>query len=202
MRSPHNAQSREQEQEELLKTYQTPHAADDKPVGNPGRNRADADESRERRSRIRRSPSFDDVFFFLRCFCCGPCVVFPTNLSIFQNEMMRGAMTSVGLRSAASLAVSASSKRGNTRSILFCPRDNEGAMMFASSKKMSSSSSSLRTKNASGFPRRHHHHHHHHHEGGSHGRVILRIIKRPPPFPLPLFLPLFVIIIVGEFERP
>ena len=69
----------------------------------------------------------------------------------FQNEMMRGAMTSVGLRSAASLAVSASSKRANTRSILFCPRDNEGAMMFASSEKRSSSSSSLRTKNASGF---------------------------------------------------
>jgi len=35
------------------KTYQTPHAADDKPVGNPRGNRADADESRERRSRIR-----------------------------------------------------------------------------------------------------------------------------------------------------
>ena len=35
------------------KTYQTPHAADDKPVGNPRGNRTDADESRERRSRIR-----------------------------------------------------------------------------------------------------------------------------------------------------
>ena len=43
-------------------THQTPHAADDKPVGNPGGDRTDADESRERRSRIRSS---HDVVFFL-----------------------------------------------------------------------------------------------------------------------------------------
>ena len=44
-------------------THQTPHAADDKPVGNPGGHRTDADESRKRRSRIR--SSHDGVFFLL-----------------------------------------------------------------------------------------------------------------------------------------
>ena len=59
----HKEQQQKQREEEELKTYQTPHAADDKPVGNSRRNRADADESRERRSRIR--SSHDGVFFLL-----------------------------------------------------------------------------------------------------------------------------------------
>ena len=73
---------------------------------------------------------------------------FPRNLSIFKT-MMRGA-TSVGVRSAASLVVSASSKRTTNRSILFCPRNNKG-VVSTSSKKMSSYSYSLFTKHTSGF---------------------------------------------------
>ena len=37
----------------LLRTHQTPHPTDYKPVGNPGRDRSHAHESRQRRSRIR-----------------------------------------------------------------------------------------------------------------------------------------------------
>ena len=68
--SPTHTQSAEQQKQEQpkkktkkKKTHQTPHAADDKPVGNPGGDRTDADESRERRSRIR--SSHDGVFFLL-----------------------------------------------------------------------------------------------------------------------------------------
>ena len=57
----HTSAEQQQKQEQpkkktkKKKTHQTPHAADDKPVGNPGGDRTDADESRERRSRIRSS---------------------------------------------------------------------------------------------------------------------------------------------------
>ena len=62
-------------------THQTPHAADDKPVGNPGGNRTDADESRERRSRIRSSHGilFSEEFLMVRPF--------PIEIALhFQND--------------------------------------------------------------------------------------------------------------------
>ena len=74
-------QKQEQEEELLKKTHQTPHAADDKPVGNPGGNRTDADESRERRSRIRSSHGilFSEEFLMVRPF--------PIEIALhFQND--------------------------------------------------------------------------------------------------------------------
>ena len=68
--SPTHTQSAEQQKQEQpkkktkkKKTHQTPHAADDKPVGNPGGDRTDADESRERRSRIRSSHDGYSFYF-------------------------------------------------------------------------------------------------------------------------------------------
>ena len=74
-------QKQEHEEELLKKTHQTPHAADDKPVGNPGGNRTDADESRERRSRIRSSHGilFSEEFLMVRPF--------PIEIALhFQND--------------------------------------------------------------------------------------------------------------------
>ena len=50
-------------------THQTPHPADDEPVGNPRRDRADANETRQRRSRIRSSRSSHNVLYVSVCAC-------------------------------------------------------------------------------------------------------------------------------------
>ena len=75
-------------------THQTPHAADDKPVGNPGGDRTDADESRERRSRIRSShlmvysfySSEDFVFTTVRPF---PIEMSPLFKTIYDDDAKR-----------------------------------------------------------------------------------------------------------------
>ena len=61
---------REREKTSALFTHQTPHPADYKPVGNPGRDRSHAHESRQRRSRIR---SHLPLF----CICVALMRVFP-----------------------------------------------------------------------------------------------------------------------------
>ena len=55
-------------------THQTPHPADDEPVGNPRRDRADANETRQRRSRIRSSRSSHNVLCVSVCVSVCVCV--------------------------------------------------------------------------------------------------------------------------------
>jgi len=86
---PRRTQSAEQQQKQeqpkkktkKKKTHQTPHAADDKPVGNPGGDRTDADESRERRSRIRSSHLMVYSFYSSEDFVFTTVRPFPIEMS-------------------------------------------------------------------------------------------------------------------------